>query len=70
MTAELSDEAVRARAKAMLDARASKGPGDVEKEGFFTGAYTVNPFSGENVVSYTDLSAPSFSKRFYRTFLR
>src|SRR5262249_7171798 len=33
--------------KAMIDARASKGPGDVEKEGFFTGAYTVNPYSGE-----------------------
>src|SRR5947199_1026483 len=49
LTAELSDEAGRARAKAMLDARASKGPGDVEKEGFFTGAYTVNPFSGEQV---------------------
>src|SRR6185369_6937164 len=49
LTAELSDEAGRARAKAMVDARANKGPGDVDKEGFFTGAYTVNPFSGEKV---------------------
>src|SRR5947208_122047 len=49
VTAELSDAASRAAAKAMIDARASKGPGDVEKEGFFTGAYTVNPYSGEKV---------------------
>jgi len=49
LTAELSDDAGRARAKAMVDARANKGPGDVDKEGFFTGAYTVNPFSGEKV---------------------
>src|SRR5438270_10192627 len=34
MTAELSDEAGRARAKAMIDARANKDPGDIEKEGF------------------------------------
>jgi leucyl-tRNA synthetase len=49
LTAELSDEAGRAAAKAMIDARANKGPGDVEKEGFFIGAYTVNPYSGEKV---------------------
>ena len=33
----------------MIDARASKDPGDIEKEGFFTGHYAVNPFSGEKV---------------------
>jgi leucyl-tRNA synthetase len=47
LCAELLDEAGRARAKAMVDARANQGPGDVEKEGFFTGSYTVNPYSGE-----------------------
>ena len=47
VVAEIADEAGRARAKAMVDARANKGPGDIEKEGFFTGAYTTNPYSGE-----------------------
>jgi leucyl-tRNA synthetase len=49
LCAELLDEAGRARAKAMVDARANQGPGDVEKEGFFTGSYTVNPYSDEKV---------------------
>ena len=39
----------KARAKAMVDARAGQDPGDVEKEGFFTGHYAVNPYSGEKV---------------------
>ena len=38
-----------AHAKAMVDARANKDPGDIEKEGFFTGHYAVNPYSGEKV---------------------
>src|SRR5260370_40874170 len=42
-------EEVKARAKAMVDARAGQGPGDVEKEGFFTGLTAKNPFSGETV---------------------
>ena len=33
----------------MIDARAAKGPGDIEKEGLFTGQYAINPFSGEKV---------------------
>ena len=33
----------------MIDARAAKGPGDIEKEGFFTGQYAINPYSGEKV---------------------
>ncbi len=37
------------RAKKMIDARAQQGPGDVVKEGFFTGKYAINPFSGERV---------------------
>ena len=33
----------------MIDSRAAKGPGDIEKEGLFTGKYAINPFSGEKV---------------------
>ena len=32
-----------------MDARAAKDPGDMVKEGFFTGHYAVNPYSGEKV---------------------
>ena len=39
----------KARAKAMVDARAGRDPGDIVKEGFFTGHYAVNPYSGEKV---------------------
>src|SRR5713101_6036346 len=46
---KLADASGRARAKQMVDARANKDPGDVEKEGFFTGHYAVNPYSGERV---------------------
>ncbi len=50
LTGQLADEAGRARAKAMIDARASQGPGDIaEKEGFFTGAHAVNPYNGDKV---------------------
>jgi leucyl-tRNA synthetase len=45
----LLDGEGKARAKAMIDARAGRDPGDIEKEGFFTGRYAVNPFSGERV---------------------
>jgi leucyl-tRNA synthetase len=44
---KLLDGAATARAKAMVDARANRDPGDIEKEGFFSGHYAVNPFSGE-----------------------
>ena len=46
---KLLDAAGKARAKAMVDARANQDPGEIEKEGFFTGHYAVNPFSGEKV---------------------
>ena len=46
---KMLDEAGRARAKQMVDARANKDPGDVEKDGFFTGHYAVNPYSNERV---------------------
>jgi leucyl-tRNA synthetase len=33
----------------MIDSRAAKGPGDVDKEGLPTGKFAVNPFSGEKI---------------------
>jgi leucyl-tRNA synthetase len=45
----LLDAEGQARAKAMVDDRASRDPGDILKEGFFTGHYAVNPYSGEKV---------------------
>jgi leucyl-tRNA synthetase len=39
----------QARAKKMIDARASQGPGDVEKEGCDSGLTAINPFSGERI---------------------
>src|SRR5579862_2955091 len=49
LAAQLLDEAGRARAKQMIDGRAQKGPGDIEKDGYFTGHYAVNPYSKEKV---------------------
>ncbi len=46
---KLLDEAGRARARQMVDARAAKGPGDIEKDGHFTGHYAINPYSSEKV---------------------
>ncbi|MEP6535165.1 MAG: leucine--tRNA ligase [Bryobacteraceae bacterium] len=45
----LVDEAGQKQVKEMLDAQARKDPGDVLKEGFFTGHYAVNPYSGGRV---------------------
>ena len=39
----------KAQAKAMVDAAANKEPGDIEKEGFFTSHYAINPYSGGQV---------------------
>jgi len=39
----------RARVKEMLDSTARKDPGELEKEGLFTGAYAVRPFDGQRV---------------------
>jgi leucyl-tRNA synthetase len=44
-----ADAEGQARAQAMMDARANQGPGEVEKEGFFTGMYAINPFSLERI---------------------
>src|SRR5262249_61758085 len=45
----LLNSSAKTRAKEMMDVRANRDPGDIEKEGFFTGHYAVNPFSGEQV---------------------
>jgi leucyl-tRNA synthetase len=39
----------RARVKAMIDASARKDPGELEKEGLFTGHYAIQPFSGARI---------------------
>jgi leucyl-tRNA synthetase len=49
LVADLVSGEARAQVKQMIDSRAAKGPGDIEKEGLFTGAYAINPFSGEKV---------------------
>ena len=49
LTGTLLDAEGKARAKAMVDARAGRDPGDIEKEGFFIGHYAINPYSGEQV---------------------
>jgi leucyl-tRNA synthetase len=46
---QLLDAEGKARAKAMVDSRAGRDPGDIDKEGFFTGKYAINPFSGEKI---------------------
>jgi leucyl-tRNA synthetase len=38
-----------AEVKLLIDERAQKGPADLEKKGLGTGAYAVNPFSGERI---------------------
>jgi leucyl-tRNA synthetase len=47
LVSELLSSDAKAQVKRMIDSRASKGPGDIEKEGIFTGKYAVNPYSGE-----------------------
>jgi len=49
LAARLLDGEGQARAKAMVDARAAKDPGDIVKEGFYTGHCAINPYNGENV---------------------
>ncbi len=49
LVARLAGGEQAARAKAMIDARANRDPGDIEKEGFSTGSFAVNPFSGEQI---------------------
>jgi leucyl-tRNA synthetase len=49
LTKSLVKPEQQAQVKAMIDTRAYKDPGDLEKEGLFTGRYAVNPYSGERV---------------------
>ncbi len=49
LVAELASVELKAQVKQMIDSRAAKGPGDIEKEGLFTGSYAINPFSGEKI---------------------
>ena len=49
LVAELVSGETKAQVKRMIDARAAKGPGDIEKEGIFIGQYAVNPYSGEKI---------------------
>ncbi len=49
LVAELAGSETKAQVKRMIDARAAKGPGDIEKEGIFTGRYAVNPYSEEKI---------------------
>jgi leucyl-tRNA synthetase len=46
---KLLDAAAQAKAKQMIDARAQKGPGDLEKDGVPTGRFAINPYSGEKI---------------------
>jgi leucyl-tRNA synthetase len=46
---KLLDDAGRAKARQMIDARKQMGPGDIVKDGVFTGHYAVNPYSGEKI---------------------
>src|SRR5439155_11154148 len=46
---KLLDPAAKARAKEMVDGRANQDPGEIDKQGFFTGHYAVNPFGGESI---------------------
>ena len=45
----LLDDAGKAKAKQLIDARKQQGPGDLIKDGAFTGHYAINPYSGERV---------------------
>src|SRR4051794_33150316 len=43
----------KARVKEMIDSRAGRDPGDIDKEGLFTGHYAINPYRGEKVPIWT-----------------
>ena len=37
------------KARQMIDAAQAEGPGDIVKDGAFTGHYAINPYSGEKI---------------------
>jgi leucyl-tRNA synthetase len=49
LAARLAGEDHAVRLKAMVDDQARKDPGSLEKEGFDTGHFAVNPYSGEKI---------------------
>jgi len=49
LAAELVSTADQPRLAGMIEAQRRKDAGDLEKEGFFTGHYAVNPYSGERI---------------------
>ena len=49
LTASLVSGDPAAKVKAMIDARVRTDPGEILKEGVFTGRHAVNPYSGEQV---------------------
>jgi leucyl-tRNA synthetase len=49
LVAELAGGELKTQVKRMIDSRAAKGPGDLEKEGLATGKYAINPYSGERI---------------------
>jgi leucyl-tRNA synthetase len=49
LTAELVLPEDRPRVKAMIDAQRHKYQGDLEKEGFFTGHYAINPYNQQRI---------------------
>ena len=49
LVAELVSGELKTQVKRMIDSRAAKGPGDLEKEGLPTGKYAINPYSGERI---------------------
>ncbi|HOL70686.1 MAG TPA: leucine--tRNA ligase [Bryobacteraceae bacterium] len=49
LAAELAGEENRGRLKEMIEAQRHKDPGDLEKSGFFTGHYAINPYNGQRI---------------------
>jgi len=49
LVAQLATPKLTAQVKQMIDSRAAKGPGDIEKEGLPTGRFAINPFSLERI---------------------
>ncbi|MGE5568280.1 MAG: leucine--tRNA ligase [Rhodospirillales bacterium] len=49
LAAELTDDENRGRLKEMIEVQRHKDPGDLEKTGFFTGHYAINPYNGRRI---------------------
>jgi leucyl-tRNA synthetase len=49
LVARLATGDGKAKVKQMIDDRARRDPGDLVKEGLFTGHYAINPYNGEKI---------------------